>query len=157
MEKTERTALAEGLRALLDEGLPLVSNLSNAAAYLYAALDGVNWAGFYLAKEETLFLGPFCGLPACTRIPFSRGVCGAAAREKRTQLVPDVHAFAGHIACDAASRSEVVTPLVRGGAVLGVLDVDSPHAGRFSQEDAQALAECAALLAALPGWGQALV
>ena len=140
MEKTERTALAEGLRALLDEGLPLVSNLSNAAAYLYAALDGVNWAGFYLAKEETLFLGPFCGLPACTCIPFSRGVCGAAAREKRTQLVPDVHAFAGHIACDAASRSEVVT-----------------HTGRFSQEDARALAECAALLAALPGWGQALV
>lgn len=157
MEKKERTALAEGLRALLDEGLPLVSNLSNAAAYLYAALDGVNWAGFYLAKAETLFLGPFCGLPACTRIPFSRGVCGAAAREKRTQLVPDVHAFAGHIACDAASRSEVVTPLVRGGAVLGVLDIDSPHTGRFSQEDAQALAECAALLAALPGWGQALV
>ena len=157
MEKTEQTALAEGLRALLDEGLPLVSNLSNAAAYLYATLDGVNWAGFYLAKEETLFLGPFCGLPACTRIPFSRGVCGAAAREKRTLLVPDVHVFAGHIACDAASRSEVVTPLVRGGAVLGVLDIDSPHTGRFSQEDAQALAECAALLAALPGWGQAFV
>ena len=145
------------LAALMEGERDALANLANASALIYQALPDLNWAGFYLYKQGMLVLGPFQGMPACVRIPFSRGVCGAAARERRTQLVPDVHAFAGHIACDAASRSEVVTPLVRGGAVLGVLDIDSPHTGRFSQEDARALAECAALLAALPGWGQALV
>ncbi|WP_368133936.1 GAF domain-containing protein [Collinsella bouchesdurhonensis] len=120
--------------------------LSNASACLFEAMDNINWAGFYLVDESTrdkktpeLRLGPFQGKVACVRIPFGRGVCGTAAAEDKTQLVSDVHAFSGHIACDAASRSEVVVPLHCGGRVVGVLDIDSPLLDRFSAYDARGL------------------
>lgn len=120
--------------------------LSNASACLLEAMDNINWAGFYLVDESArdqktpeLRLGPFQGKVACVRIPFGRGVCGTAAAEDKTQLVSDVHAFPGHIACDAASRSEVVVPLHRGGRVVGVLDIDSPLLDRFSAYDARGL------------------
>lgn len=120
--------------------------LSNASACLFEAMDNINWAGFYLVDESTrdqktpeLRLGPFQGKVACVRIPFGRGVCGTAAAEDKTQLVSDVHAFPGHIACDAASRSEVVVPLHCGGHVVGVLDIDSPLLDRFSAYDARGL------------------
>ena len=120
--------------------------LSNASACLFEAMGNINWAGFYLVDESTrdqktpeLRLGPFQGKIACVRIPFGRGVCGTAAAEDKTQLVSDVHAFPGHIACDAASRSEVVVPLHCGGHVVGVLDIDSPLLDRFSAYDARGL------------------
>lgn len=120
--------------------------LSNASACLLEAMDNINWAGFYVVDESTrdqktpeLRLGPFQGKVACVRIPFGRGVCGTAAAEDKTQLVSDVHAFPGHIACDAASRSEVVVPLHCGGRVVGVLDIDSPLLDRFSAYDARGL------------------
>lgn len=120
--------------------------LSNASACLFEAMDNINWAGFYLVDESTrdqktpeLRLGPFQGKVACVRIPFRRGVCGTAAAEDKTQLVSDVHAFPGHIACDAASRSEVVVPLHCGGRVVGVLDIDSPLLDRFFAYDARGL------------------
>ena len=120
--------------------------LSNASACLFEAMDKINWAGFYLVDESTrdkktpeLRLGPFQGKVACVRIPFGRGVCGTAAAEDKTQLVSDVHAFPGHIACDAASRSEVVVPLHCGGRVVGVLDIDSPLLDRFFAYDARGL------------------
>ena len=157
MEEWDGDALEQSLAALMDPKIPLLSNLSNAAACLYNGLGRVNWAGFYLANGETLYLGPFGGRPACTVIPFGRGVCGAAARTGKVQLVPDVHAFPGHIACDSASRSEIVLPLVKDGQVKGVLDIDSPLENRFSQEDAQSLARCGQVLLALPGWDKPLV
>lgn len=138
--------LAQQIKALAqadDYWLPV---LSNASACLFEALDNINWAGFYLVDESTrdqktpeLRLGPFQGKVACVRIPFGRGVCGTAAATDKTQLVPDVHAFPGHIACDAASRSEVVVPLHCEGRTVGVLDIDSPLLGRFSAYDAREL------------------
>ncbi len=121
-----------------------IANLANAAALLFHGLPDLNWAGFYLMRGGELVLGPFQGKPACVRIPVGRGVCGTAAAEARSQVVPDVHAFPGHIACDAASRSELVAPLLAGGRVLGVLDLDSPSPGRFDEEDR---AGCEALAA----------
>ena len=109
--------------------------LANASALLYDTLEDINWAGFYLAKENVLWLGPFQGKPACVRIPFGRGVCGTAAATGETQLVPDVHAFKGHIACDCASNAEIVVPLFVNGVLFGVLDIDSPTLGRFTAED----------------------
>lgn len=140
------------LDALTDGCQVVTSNLANAAALLFDRLERINWVGFYLTRGEELLLGPFCGKPACLRIPFGKGVCGAAATSRNVMLVPDVHAFPGHIACDSASRSELVVPLVRDGNLLGVLDLDSPLLSRFSEEDAQGLSEIAGLLAALPGW-----
>lgn len=124
------------------------SGLSNASALLYHQLEDVSWVGFYLTDQsgENLVLGPFQGKVACGSIPFGRGVCGTAAQEKRTVVVPDVHRFPGHIACDPASRSELVVPLVKDGRVVGVLDIDSGTAGRFTTEDAAALAACAGVL-----------
>lgn len=126
------------------------SGLSNASALLYHQLEDVSWVGFYLTDQsgENLVLGPFQGKVACGSIPFGRGVCGTAAQEKRTVVVPDVHRFPGHIACDPASRSELVVPLVKDGRVVGVLDIDSETAGRFTTEDAAALAACAGVLVA---------
>ena len=122
--------------ASLVEGVPHpLSNLANAAALLWEGLGSINWAGFYLMKEEKLVLGPFMGKPACIEIPLHKGVCGAAARTDTTQLVPDVHAFPGHIACDSASRSEIVVPLRKEGKVIGVLDIDSPLLHRFTDAD----------------------
>ena len=132
--------------ASLVEGCPPISALSNAAALLWEALPDINWAGFYLLKEERLYLGPFQGKPACTVIPVGRGVCGTAAETREIQLVKDVHQFPGHIACDSASRSEIVLPLHRGGAAAAVLDIDSPRLSRFSEEDREGLAGIVKLL-----------
>ena len=121
--------------SLAEEDPWYVPALANASALLWDALEDINWAGFYLVRGGRLVLGPFQGKTACIHIPFEKGVCGAAAREDRTQRVPDVHAFPGHIACDSASRSEIVVPLRSGGWVIGVLDIDSPIPNRFSPED----------------------
>ena len=148
------------LAALLAGERDLIANTANAAALIYGALPDLNWAGFYLLQPAAaaggapeLVLGPFQGKPACVRIALGRGVCGTAAAERRTQLVPDVHAFPGHIACDAASNSEIVVPLVfsagpRAGELLGVLDLDSPRLGRFDAADQAGLEKIAATLLA---------
>ncbi len=125
----------------------LIANCANAASVLYHSLDNVNWAGFYLFNgHDELVLGPFHGKPACIRIAMGRGVCGTAAAECRTVVVPDVEAFPGHISCDAASRSEVVVPMIRAGMLIGVLDVDSPVADRFSPDDVALLERVVAVL-----------
>ncbi|PGU80855.1 GAF domain-containing protein [Bacillus cereus] len=123
------------LDALLTGESNVVANLSNASALLNQFLDRVNWVGFYVTEGNQLVLGPFQGMPACVRIPFGRGVCGVAAETKTTQLVADVHQFPGHIACDSASNSEIVVPIVKKGAVIGVLDIDSPEKNRFDELD----------------------
>lgn len=131
-----------------------VANMANVAALLWEFLPDLNWAGFYRvgpAKSggaSELVLGPFVGRPACIRIPFGTGVCGAAAQSRATQLVADVHAFPGHIACDAASQSELVAPVLRDGAVIAVIDLDSPHPARFTQADADGVEALATLLSA---------
>ena len=124
-----------------------VANMANAAALLWQYLPDLNWAGFYRLGDGELVLGPFQGKAACIRIAIGKGVCGTAAATRKTQLVEDVHAFPGHIACDAASRSELVVPLVAGGRLLGVLDLDSPLPARFDAEDARGCEAFAALLA----------
>ncbi|ANE87730.1 MULTISPECIES: GAF domain-containing protein [Bacillus] len=123
------------LDALLTGESNVVANLSNASALLNQFLDRVNWVGFYVTEGTQLVLGPFQGMPACVRIPFGRGVCGVAAETKTTQLVADVHQFPGHIACDSASNSEIVVPIVKEGAVISVLDIDSPEKNRFDEVD----------------------
>ncbi|MCY8611812.1 GAF domain-containing protein [Bacillus haynesii] len=120
----------------LTEGEPdTIANTANASALLYQSLEDVNWAGFYFAKDGELVLGPFQGLPACVRIPFGKGVCGTAYTKGRVERVEDVHAFPGHIACDAASQSEIVVPLEVDGNIIGVLDIDSPIKNRFDETD----------------------
>ncbi|MEW9110271.1 GAF domain-containing protein [Cytobacillus gottheilii] len=123
------------LAALLEGETNTVANLSNASALLNQFLDRVNWVGFYVLEDGELVLGPFQGLPACVRIPLGRGVCGSSAQEKKTFRVEDVHQFPGHIACDAASQSEIVVPLIKNGELLGVLDIDSPEKNRFDELD----------------------
>ncbi|MFE7063937.1 GAF domain-containing protein [Sutcliffiella sp. NPDC057660] len=124
------------LQALIADEPSFIANLSNASALLNVFLDQINWVGFYLTEGESmLVLGPFQGLPACVRIPFGRGVCGTAAANAKTELVADVHAFPGHIACDAASQSEIVVPMLKDGKVIGVLDIDSPIKNRFDEVD----------------------
>lgn len=134
------------LEALFADERDGLANCANLAALLYEALPDLNWAGFYFLRGDTLVLGPFQGKVACVRIELTRGVCGAAARERRTIVVPDVHAFPGHIACDAASRSEIVLPLLQDDQLLGVLDLDSPREGRFDQDDADGLSKAVQLL-----------
>ena len=112
-----------------------ISNLANASALLWQELDKLNWAGFYLMENGILVLGPFQGKPACIEIPVGKGVCGTAVAEQKTQLVPDVHQFPGHIACDSASNSEIVIPIYKNGEIFGVLDIDSPYLNRFTEED----------------------
>ncbi len=132
------TFYADLLAALdgLTTGEPdAIANMANAAALLWETLPGINWAGFYRNVGGELVLGPFQGRPACIRIPFGRGVCGAAAESRQVQRVDDVHAFPGHIACDAASQSELVVPIVRGGELIAVLDLDAPEKARFDAED----------------------
>lgn len=143
---TDYSELNERLAGLIEGILHPVANLANAAALLWESLEDINWAGFYLAEGDRLVLGPFQGKPACIEIPWGKGVCGTAAAEDRTQLVPDVHAFPGHIACDCASRSEIVVPLRRDGAVRGVLDIDSPLPARFTEEDRTGLEAFARIL-----------
>jgi GAF domain-containing protein len=138
------TAYAEletSLRALLEGEHDLVANAANLAALLFWSLPQLNWAGFYLVEPRRgdLLLGPFQGKPACVRIPIGRGVCGTAAARRETVVVPDVHAFPGHIACDSASNSEIVVPIVSDGELLGVLDLDSPVPSRFDDADARGL------------------
>ena len=128
----ELVASADALTAGEPDG---VANMANLAALVWQLVPDLNWAGFYRAIDGELVLGPFCGRPACIRIPLGTGVCGAAAASGETQLVPDVHAFPGHIACDAASRSELVVPVVRDGTVVAVIDLDSPSIARFDEED----------------------
>jgi GAF domain-containing protein len=127
--------LGEALEALVAGEPDGIANMANAAALIWETLPDLNWAGFYRNVGGELVLGPFQGRPACIRIPFGRGVCGAAAETRQVQRVDDVHAFPGHIACDAESVSELVVPLVRDGELLGVLDLDSPRPGRFSEDD----------------------
>lgn len=139
--------LREQAAALLAGEPDDIANMANLSALLWQALPEINWVGFYRTMGEELVLGPFQGKPACVRIPWGKGVCGTAAREKQPQLVPDVHAFPGHIACDGASRSELVIPLLgRDGEVTGVLDIDSPLPGRFTREDLEGLLPVARLL-----------
>ena len=135
------------LKALVD-GVPHpVANLANASALLWESLENINWAGFYLIENGMLVLGPFQGKPACIEIPLTKGVCGAAARENKTFVVENVHEFPGHIACDCASNSEIVVPLrAKDGSVVGVLDIDSPLIGRFTDEDRIVLERFAAII-----------
>ena len=139
--------LLSALDALTAGERDAIANMANAAALLWEYLPNLNWAGFYRLVEGELVLGPFQGKAACIRIPLGKGVCGTAAAERVTQLVADVHAFPGHIACDPASRSELVVPIMRGETLLGVLDLDSPELARFDREDAAGCEALATLLA----------
>ena len=138
--------LLAALDALTADERDPIANMANAAALVWEYLPDLNWAGFYRLVEGELVLGPFQGKVACIRIPVGKGVCGAAAATLQTQLVEDVHAFPGHIACDAASRSELVVPVTRDGTLIGVLDLDSPEPARFDAEDAAGCEALAALL-----------
>ncbi len=134
------------LKDLVAEEKDWLANLANASGLLYLLMDRINWAGFYLYKEEELILGPFQGKPACTRIEIGSGVCGTAANTFETQVVEDVNAFPGHIACDADSQSEIVVPMIREGKLLGVLDIDSPVKNRFDEVDRKYLEEFVEIL-----------
>ena len=140
--------LSKQLQSLITGDPHPISQLSNASALLNQYLNDINWVGFYFAKQETLLLGPFQGNPACNPIPFSKGVCGKAAREKEIQLVDDVNAFPGHIACDARSRSEIVLPIIntKTGELVAVLDIDSPSLARFKEEDKEGLKAIAEII-----------
>ncbi|MGU3315478.1 GAF domain-containing protein [Sphingomonas sp. M6A6_1c] len=139
--------LLSALDALTADEPDAVANMANASALIWQYLPDLNWAGFYRLIGDELVLGPFQGKAACIRIALGKGVCGTAAATRTTQLVEDVHAFPGHIACDAASRSELVVPIVRDGVLVGVLDLDSPEPARFDAEDAAGCEALAALLA----------
>ncbi|MCD8005783.1 MAG: GAF domain-containing protein [Oscillospiraceae bacterium] len=141
---TNYEILAASVRALTDGENDLIANLSNVSAAIFESLEDVNWAGFYALRRDTLrgdtlVLHPFQGKPACIRIPVGKGVCGTAVALDKAQLVPDVHDFPGHIACDSASNSEIVIPLHANGEIVGVLDIDSPTVGRFTEEDLNGL------------------
>ncbi|MFT5313388.1 MAG: L-methionine (R)-S-oxide reductase [Paraglaciecola sp.] len=138
--------IAQQAQSLLAGERDLIANMANLSALLFMRLDDVNWAGFYLLKDNELVLGPFQGKPACIRIPMGKGVCGTAAQRGEIQLIEDVHAFSGHIACDAESNSEVVLPFYQNGVLLGVLDVDSPSIGRFDQDDVDGLSSVVNIL-----------
>lgn len=138
--------LAGELSALIAGERDFIANLANSAALLYHSLPDLNWAGFYLLKEGELVVGPFQGKPACVRIALGKGVCGTAVAQRKTQVVRDVHQFPGHIACDSASNSEIVVPMIRDGELLGVLDLDSPNLARFDQEDRAGLERFVATL-----------
>lgn len=140
--------LTAQLESLLADERDFIANAAQFSAFLYTQLDDLNWAGFYLNRDEELVLGPFQGQIACVRIPFGRGVCGAAAQSRETQRVMDVHEFPGHIACDSASNSELVVPLVKHGKLIGVLDLDSPSPGRFSEADQAGIEALAAIFLA---------
>jgi GAF domain-containing protein len=146
IQMTDYKAMNAQLKALT-EGIPYkIANLANASALLWEHLDCVNWAGFYMMEDGALVLGPFQGKTACIRIPVGKGVCGTAVAENTTQLVPDVHLFPGHIACDCASNSEIVVPIRKGGEVIGVLDIDSPVKNRFTEADKAGLEDFVAIL-----------
>lgn len=138
--------LASALQGLVAGESDSIANMANAAALIWETLPDVNWVGFYRNVGGELVLGPFQGRPACIRIPFGTGVCGAAAATRQIQRVEDVHAFPGHIACDSASNSEIVVPLIRDGELLGVLDIDSPKTARFTEEDEKGCVRLGAIL-----------
>ena len=141
-------SLLRRLQALLEDESDFIANAANTASLIYHTLPDINWAGFYLCREEQLVLGPFQGKPACRRIDLGRGVCGTAAAERSTLVVADVREFPGHIACDPESISEIVVPLVQGGRLIGVLDIDSPTPGRFDEKDRKGVEAIAACLIA---------
>lgn len=138
-EAPDYALMDKQLASLLEGERSLLCNAAQFSAFIYHALADLNWAGFYLLRGEELVLGPFQGKVACVRIPLGRGVCGTAAQTRATVLVDDVHAFAGHIACDAASNAEIVMPLIKDGVLLGVFDIDSPRHARFSRDDQRGL------------------
>jgi L-methionine (R)-S-oxide reductase len=140
--------LAEELTGLLAGEHDLVANAANTSALIFDALPDLNWAGFYFLRNDELVVGPFQGKPACVRIALGKGVCGTAAAQRKTLVVADVHAFPGHIACDAASESEIVIPLITANKLLGVLDIDSPRRARFDADDARELERLAAIFLA---------
>lgn len=140
--------LVQELQGLIAGERDFIANLANSAALLYHSLPDLNWAGFYLLKDGELVVGPFQGKPACVRIAIGKGVCGTAAAQRATQLVRDVNEFPGHIACDAASNSEIVVPMIRNGELLGVLDLDSPKLARFDEQDREGLENFVAALLA---------
>ncbi|WP_428074808.1 GAF domain-containing protein [Candidatus Avelusimicrobium aviculae] len=140
-------SLLQAVRALLQMEQDPIANAANTSALLFNTLSGLNWAGFYILRGDTLVLGPFQGKPACVRIPLGKGVCGTAAQKQQTLVVKDVHAFPGHIACDAASNSEIVIPIIKNGKLWGVLDIDSPLLARFDETDQQFLEQLAQLFA----------
>lgn len=142
---TDHDGLVAQAASLLEGQNDLVANAANLSSLLFHSLEHVNWAGFYFLKGEELIVGPFQGRPACGVIPLGRGVCGTAAETRKVQRIADVHAFDGHIACDVASRSEIVVPLIKDGKLLGVLDLDSPVTGRFGPDDEKLLLEVAAV------------
>jgi L-methionine (R)-S-oxide reductase len=141
-------SLAEELAGLLTGEQDFIANAANTSALLFDALPDINWAGFYFLRNGELVVGPFQGKPACVRIPLGKGVCGTAAANRTTIVVRDVHEFPGHIACDAASQSEIVVPLLRGDELLGVLDIDSPSVGRFNDADRRGIERLATLFVA---------
>ena len=143
---TDYSEINAMLASIIEDVPYTMTNLANASALLNEKLDGINWVGFYTIKDGRLVLGPFQGKVACTIIPMGKGVCGTAAEKDSTQVVPDVHKFAGHIACDSASNSEIVIPMHRGGAVFGVLDIDSPLFSRFDENDRKGLEEFVRIL-----------
>lgn len=140
--------LVKELSALIAGEPDFIANLANAAALLYHSLPDLNWAGFYLLKQGELVVGPFQGKPACVRIAIGKGVCGTAAERRETVIVRDVHEFPGHIACDSASNSEIVVPMVKNGELIGVLDLDSPKLARFDEQDREGLEKFVATLLA---------
>ncbi len=140
--------ICEQLQELLGNEKNFVANAANTAALLFQSLPGINWAGFYIAEENELVLGPFQGKPACVRIPFGKGVCGTAAAERKTIVVPDVSKFYGYIACDPTTRSEIAVPLLNWGKLLGVLDIDSPDLNRFEDEDRDGIESIASVFLA---------
>ena len=140
--------LYKQIENIVDKDLPLVSNLSNVSALLFK-MENINWAGFYLSNGEYLYLGPFQGDVACTKIPFDKGVCGKAYRDQKTVVVDDVNKFEGHIACSSLSKSEIVVPIMSNGTVFGVIDIDAPIYSRFTKNDEIWLQKVAALLAPL--------
>lgn len=144
--------LAASLEALLHGETDAVANLSNASALLGEKLDHINWCGFYVIRKGELVLGPFQGKPACVRIPLGKGVCGTAAARRQSLVVPDVHAFPDHIACDAASRSEIVIPILEGRRLQGVLDIDAPEPDRFDEADRKGLESFVAVLVPRIDW-----
>ena len=143
---TDYKLLAEQSRSLISGEPYLTADLANISALIYNSLADLNWAGFYLVNNDKLILGPFQGKPACIEIPLGRGVCGTAVAENRTQLVPDVSLFPGHIACDCDSKSEIVVPIRASGRVVAVLDIDSPVLSRFDEDDKEGLESIAAII-----------
>lgn len=144
--------LCQALLGLIQDERDALANLSNSAALLFHSMENINWAGFYLFKENQLVLGPFQGKPACIRIALGRGVCGTAAQNREAIVVQDVHQFHGHIACDEASASEIVIPIIKEDRLIGVLDIDSPVTGRFHEEDRKKLQEFTDILSAYIQW-----